>query len=593
MNGHEQLSLDAPAEAAAPPEGMEIRVRANGGGGRPGPTLEQAEAIGNRDRDVFLEAGAGTGKTRVLVERYCDAIAVDGVEPERILAFTFTEKAAAEMRRRVRVELSRRAAAAAEQSERARLQAAARTGEAAPITTIHGFCRRLLASHPVAAGLDPRFRVLDADEAGRLARTCFGEVLTELAGDDDAVALTAAGYRSRLGSIVLAAHSELRNRGILDPELPEIAISAIDGRDEPATPAEIAAVGGGYEALRKLVAAFSARFDERKAERSAVDFDDLQLLAVDLLRRNRTIAEAQRARFDHLLVDEFQDTSPIQVELVRMLAGPETSTFTVGDAAQSIYGFRGADLASFRRVRDELAAGAGPRPTAMLGLTGSFRSTPDVLAMVNLIGAELLPDFNPLAVGREPAPVGGPDGPAVELLLTASSGWGDEEEGRSSRPSPRRRRRDGWPRPGRSRRGSASSPRAESIRDRWCCCCGRSPTSTPTPRRSSWPASIPTSSAAAATGPRSRSPMPSACSAAWPTPSTTSPCSAPSPLRRRRSRRTGSGCCGGSPAAGSSGARSRRSLPARRSRRAKAARRRDARSSGAGAPTSRPTTATG
>ena len=287
MNGHEQLSLDAPAEAAAPPEGMEIRVRANGSGGRPGPTLEQAEAIGNRDRDVFLEAGAGTGKTRVLVERYCDAIAVDGVEPERILAFTFTEKAAAEMRRRVRVELSRRAAAAAEQSERARLQAAARTGEAAPITTIHGFCRRLLASHPVAAGLDPRFRVLDADEAGRLARTCFDEVLTELAGDDDAVALTAAGYRSRLGSIVLAAHSELRNRGILDPELPEIAISAIDGRDEPATPAEIAAVGGGYAALRKLVVAFSARFDERKAERSAVDFDDLQLLAVDLLRRNR------------------------------------------------------------------------------------------------------------------------------------------------------------------------------------------------------------------------------------------------------------------------------------------------------------------
>ena len=429
MNGHEQLSLDAPAEAAAPPEGMEIRVRANGSGGRPGPTLEQAEAIGNRDRDVFLEAGAGTGKTRVLVERYCDAIAVDGVEPERILAFTFTEKAAAEMRRRVRVELSRRAAAAAEQSERARLQAAARTGETAPITTIHGFCRRLLASHPVAAGLDPRFRVLDADEAGRLARTCFGEVLTELAGDDDAVALTAAGYRSRLGSIVLAAHSELRNRGILDPELPEIAISAIDGRDEPATPAEIAAVGGGYAALRKLVVAFSARFDERKAERSAVDFDDLQLLAVDLLRRNTTIAEAQRARFDHLLVDEFQDTSPIQVELVRMLAGPETSTFTVGDAAQSIYGFRGADLASFRRVRDELAAGAGPRPTAMLGLTGSFRSTPDVLAMVNLVGAELLPDFNPLAVGREPAPVGGPDGPAVDLLLTASSGWGDEENG--------------------------------------------------------------------------------------------------------------------------------------------------------------------
>ena len=232
--GHEQLELGAPAAVA--------EVEPARPSGRAGPTAEQAAAIGNRDRDVFLEAGAGTGKTRVLVERYCDAVDVDGVEPERILAFTFTEKAAAEMRRRVRVELSRRASSSGDPAGRARLQAAARAGEAAPITTIHGFCRRLLASHPVAAGLDPRFRVLDADEAGRIARACLDETLAELAGADEAIALTAAGYRNRLGSIVLAAHSELRNRGVSEPLLPDIDVTAIDGRDEPATPAEVEAI---------------------------------------------------------------------------------------------------------------------------------------------------------------------------------------------------------------------------------------------------------------------------------------------------------------------------------------------------------------
>ncbi|MCB0876559.1 MAG: UvrD-helicase domain-containing protein [Solirubrobacterales bacterium] len=395
---------------------------------RSGPTAEQEAAIGNRDRDVFLEAGAGTGKTRVLVERYCDAVAVDGVEPERILAFTFTEKAAAEMRHRVRAELARRADGAGG-PDRTRLLAAARSGEAAPITTIHGYCRRLLASHPAAAGLDPRFRVLDADEAVRVARSSFDEALAELAGADEAVALTAAGYRNRLGSLILAAHGELRNRGVTEAVLPELDASGIDGRDEPATPAETAAITGGYAALRRLITAFSERFEQRKAERSAVDFDDLQLLALELLRASPAILADQRERFDHLLVDEFQDTSPIQVDLVRLLAGPATRTFTVGDAAQSIYGFRGADLDSFRRVRAELAEESGSDATAMLGLTGSFRSTPAVLALVNLIGSELLPDFTPLTVGREPQPVPGPAGPTVELLLTDAKGWGDEEAG--------------------------------------------------------------------------------------------------------------------------------------------------------------------
>ena len=138
------------------------------------PTAEQRAAIDARDRDVFCEAGAGTGKTRVLVDRYCDAVEHDELGIEAILAFTFTERAAAELRSRVRRELARRSRSGArarrQTSSPTRLARASRETERAWVTTIHGFCRRLLAAHPAAAGIDPRFRVLAESEASRLRR---------------------------------------------------------------------------------------------------------------------------------------------------------------------------------------------------------------------------------------------------------------------------------------------------------------------------------------------------------------------------------------------------------------------------------------
>ncbi len=145
------------------------------------PTPEQAAAIAVGGRDVLLEAGAGTGKTGVMVDRYCRLVCDEGVSPDAILAFTFTDKAAAELRQRIRIELARRAELGSE-----------RAGEllsgigGAWVTTIHGFCNRLLAAHPVAAGIDPGFRVLDAPESARAAREAFDEALPEfLAGAPD------------------------------------------------------------------------------------------------------------------------------------------------------------------------------------------------------------------------------------------------------------------------------------------------------------------------------------------------------------------------------------------------------------------------
>ena len=181
------------------------------------PTPEQTAAIAVRGRDVLLEAGAGTGKTGVMVDRYCRLVCDSGLSPDSILAFTFTDKAATELRQRIRVELARRAERG---SERAAAALAGIGG--AWITTIHGFCNRVLAAHPVAAGVDPNFRVLDAPEAARAAREAFDDAVAEfLAGEDPAREETIATYELEgLRGLVAAVHDELRSRGIATPQLP-------------------------------------------------------------------------------------------------------------------------------------------------------------------------------------------------------------------------------------------------------------------------------------------------------------------------------------------------------------------------------------
>jgi ATP-dependent exoDNAse (exonuclease V) beta subunit len=215
------------------------------------PTPEQAAAIEVSGRDVLLEAGAGTGKTGVMVDRYCRLVCDEGVSPDAILAFTFTDKAAAELRQRIRAELGRRAELG---SERAGELLSAIGG--AWVTTIHGFCNRLLAGHPVAAGIDPGFRVLDAPESARAAREAFDEALAEflnngadgpISGDMDPKSahrpresreeLVAAYEVEGLRGLVAGVHAELRSRGADRPRLPE---------PPPADPA--AAIGRAAEA---------------------------------------------------------------------------------------------------------------------------------------------------------------------------------------------------------------------------------------------------------------------------------------------------------------------------------------------------------
>jgi ATP-dependent exoDNAse (exonuclease V) beta subunit len=452
------------------------------------PTPEQRAAIEARGRDVLLEAGAGSGKTGVMVERYCRLVVDEGVPPDAILAFTFTDKAAAELRARVRAELSRRAAG--QGAPAARAAALLSTVGGAWITTIHGFCNRVLAAHPVAAGVDPGFRVLDQPETQRAAREAFDDALTEfLASGEPAREETVAAYDLEgLRGLVVAGHDELRSRGVAEPSLPdppaadptEAIAAAIEaagecleelkegnGRREaleeaiarltqpgpPPSLAELEALrpggtgkvlgpfrealeeaiartaeagegGVAYRHLADLLRLYTAAFEAAKERRAGIDFEDLQILAARLLERAE-IGQSYRGRFSHLLVDEFQDTNRLQLRLIEALQGPRSQLVVVGDELQSIYSFRHADLDVFRRRREQIDADPGAE---LMRLSGNFRSRPEVIGAVNLFGGALLgAAYRPLRVGAPPTSPAPPGrGPAVELHLTARDGWDAE-----------------------------------------------------------------------------------------------------------------------------------------------------------------------
>jgi len=437
-------------------------------------TDEQLVAIERRDGDLLLDAGAGSGKTSVLVERFVRSVLEDGLEVGSILTITFTEKAAAEMRDRIRRRLREVGA-----------DEAARATEGAFISTIHGFCARVLRAHALAAGLDPAFVVLDAQDADRLADTAFDDALEELAktapGAIDLIAAyTAGGLRAAIQSV----HDELRSRGERRPQLPALdpapdldAARSELGRAGAAALAELTAVpdpgakvlqaiarlerlpeviaadnpwpgdlygvglpgGNGaalstdtclrysdaltafrtaaehrratnaHELLDRLLRLFGERYAGAKRGVSGLDFEDLELECRELLRSDAALRERYRARFARIMVDELQDTNQVQLGLIELIA--TGNLFTVGDAQQSIYGFRHADVELFQRLGEQLAA-AGARAT----LDTNFRSRPEILAVINgVFEHELGDSFRPLRAGRTDAEAD--DTPRVELLV--------------------------------------------------------------------------------------------------------------------------------------------------------------------------------
>jgi ATP-dependent helicase/nuclease subunit A len=452
-------------------------------------TPEQRAAIGDRDRSSLLAAGAGSGKTAVMVERFAEAVVRDGVAVGSILTLTFTEKAASELRERIR----RRFDELGEPEH-------ARAVDAAWIGTIHGFCARVLRSQPLAAGLDPRFGVLDDAAARRIAGAAFEDALERWTAAAGAPAVDlAAAYGRELEPMIARAYSTLRSRGATHPRLaipPEspapdpaalaaaavraaaalrgapnngarvtAALEALDACErlaaagaEPPLPGALddarlptgakalehddcAAYREEWEAYRaacadhharpalvlldELLDRFGGAYAEAKAARAGVDFEDLELRVRDLLAGDAGLRTRWAERFALIMVDEFQDTNRLQLDVLEALE--RGNLFAVGDEAQSIYGFRHADVGIFRARRAALGRGR------VRGLTVNFRSRPEILDVVNAAFAPLLgPGFTPLVAGRAPdelrlfAP-DPPEEPRVELLVCETAGWEQRE----------------------------------------------------------------------------------------------------------------------------------------------------------------------
>ena len=474
---------------------------------RPSPRARRARIRrppSRRRRSTRATATSSSRRAPAPARRACSSRATatrstsTGSSPERILAFTFTERAAAEMRRRVRVELARRAGRAATTpsgAPRLHRRRAGRRGRprSRRSTASAGACSPPI---PIAAGLDPRFRVLDAEEASRLAGEAYEAALRDLAADrrrrrHAPPPATAGGSP---GSI-RAAHSDLRNRGAGRPELPPIQIAALErGGKARAGSAGGASTDAGRRLRRAPHAARRLRRPLRGALRRALG---RRLRPPPAARARAAAASAARSpRRSASASTTCSSTSSRTRARSRSSSsarsrGPATRLFAVGDEFQSIYAFRGADLASFRRERERIARARreAPGEAVVLPLSGSFRSDPDVVAAVNAVGAALLDDFRPLRVGQlRPTSRrrARPASPVVELAADPARGL---ERGRAPDPDRAPRRA---PEPGRRgalprRSGCASWPTRGSTPAGWSCCCAPSPTSTSTPRRSSSP----------------------------------------------------------------------------------------------------------
>ncbi|MFI5009656.1 MAG: UvrD-helicase domain-containing protein, partial [Solirubrobacterales bacterium] len=365
-----QLALTFATEAPSAPQVGPTALR--------GLTEEQELAIARRHGSLLLAAGAGSGKTSVLVERFVSAVLEDGVAPSRILAITFTERAAGELEERVRARFM-----ALEARE------AARDTEAALIGTFHGFCARLLRTHPLLAELDPEFTILDEPLAGRLRTQAFSSALGVFVAQpgSPAVDLVAAHGADRLRAMVLGVYAQLRSQGQAQPGLPPLAEDWPEALD--AEGARACAL------LDSLLRDFAVRYANLKRERSGLDFDDLELRAGALLEEHEAVRRNWSERLELLMVDEFQDTNPRQLAILTALE--RENLFTVGDELQSIYGFRHADVGLFRARRARLALRG-----ASLALTSNFRSRPPLLAAINVVFATRFGDaFTPLIAGRE------------------------------------------------------------------------------------------------------------------------------------------------------------------------------------------------
>jgi ATP-dependent helicase/nuclease subunit A len=441
-------------------------------------TEVQKKAVQTIGKNILVSAGAGTGKTRVLVERILHLLRTQKATLTELLVMTFTEKAANEIKARL--------------SNRFRewdLERPRRDLENAAISTFHGFASRLLKEHPIEAGVDPDFRVIETEQAELLKEEAMREMISKIYDEKNESFELLAVYgeataRDGILKVFTAARHEGKNlrefflenekieKEILakrEKELPLKAEALIAKLEEIDVKAwgrflnnrtwdagtfrdfrewralykgkrktgwkewralleDLAALRlGPLEApwkgkLESLALAFESAYEAKKKEKGFLDFDDLQMKAVGLFRGEKPVLQKLRERyqrkFKFILVDEFQDTNFLQMEFVELLSSG-TNLFMVGDYKQSIYGFRGAEPGIFLEKERLYGKSEGGE---RIFLTESFRSDPPVLDFVNRFFKTLWAEdgfpFEPLLPQLAAKDRNPCQGPSVEMLVT-------------------------------------------------------------------------------------------------------------------------------------------------------------------------------
>ncbi|MDT0305306.1 UvrD-helicase domain-containing protein [Streptomonospora wellingtoniae] len=298
-----------------------------------GLNAPQREAVTHAGSPLLIVAGAGSGKTRVLTHRIAYLLAARGTRPGEVLAITFTNKAAAEMKERIEALLGGRIAGAMW------------------VMTFHSACVRILRREAGRLGYPSGFTIYDAADSRRLMQLVCKEL------DLDPKRYPPKSFSAQV--------SNLKNELVDYDTFAEQAQS---------------------EQQKKLAEAY-ALYQQRLHEAGAMDFDDLIMIAVNLLQMFPDVAEHYRRRFRHILVDEYQDTNHAQYELVRLLVGedtpgaavPASELCVVGDADQSIYAFRGATIRNILEFERDY-----PQARTVL-LEQNYRSTQNILTAANSV----------------------------------------------------------------------------------------------------------------------------------------------------------------------------------------------------------------
>jgi len=313
-----------------------------------GLTAEQRLAA-STDGPVLVLAGAGTGKTRTLTAAVARRIRVSGMEPSRILAVTFTNKAAAEMSSRIRAALDA-------------------TAPLSWIGTFHGLGARQLRVEPEVAGLRSGFEILDGEDSRRLVRRTMKAM--SLASDGDA-----AGPTGRDPVKVMCNRLSKFKDSLIAPEE---APGRVEGMIAAAGRSGVTFDAPGLrEAARVYV-----EYQQRLGEGNAADFGDLLLWPTRAMQRNEAYRQRWAERFDCVLADEYQDVCFAQYSWLHLLAARHNQLFVVGDDDQGIYGWRGGDVSFIRRFTLDF-------PSAIqIRLEENFRSTGHILDAANAVIAK-------------------------------------------------------------------------------------------------------------------------------------------------------------------------------------------------------------